>query len=122
VPTVVFCQVAGIGLSRGYVLLLEFRWCRVRLVQCDLLVRGGLMLNAVGAAVESDVVGVDNGGLFNDGPIDVDVSYHIHIHVDDRGVVSENTAIPRAACKTNTHKAAAVVHAAVKADVRSPVA
>jgi hypothetical protein len=102
-------------------LLLECCRRRVLFVRSDQFLGRGLVLNAVGSAVVGDVGGVDDGCLLDNGPIDVDVGDNVDVHADNRGVVGEDAAIPPAARKANSHVAAAVVDAAVEADVRSPV-
>jgi len=103
-------------------LLLEGGGRGVLLVHGHLLLGSGLVLNAVGPAVIRDVGRVDDRGLFDDGPVDVDVGYHGAVYVDNGGVVGKGAAIPCAAGKADSPVAAAVVHAAIIADVRSPVA
>ena len=79
------------------------------------------MLDAVGSTTIGDVAGIHDCRLFDDRCVDVDIGHRGAIHVNNRGVIGECAAIPRAARKADAHVAAAVVHAAVEADVRSPI-
>jgi hypothetical protein len=83
---------------------------------------GRLMVNAARTAAEADVAIVDDGRAIDDGRVDVGVVDHRGVHVHHRRVVSEDTAAPLAAREADAHVAEAVVHAAVVADVRSPIA
>src|ERR1017187_5050904 len=75
-----------------------------------------------GAAVEADVVRVDDGVLFNDGAILVDVGHVDAAKVRHGAVVGEASAPPPAAPEADAAVAESVVHPAIKADVRTPVA
>ena len=74
------------------------------------------------AAVEADVVHVDDGVAFNDGAIHVDVGDVDAAEVGDGAVVGEDSAAPLTAEEADAAVAEAVVDAAVEADVRAPVA
>ena len=80
------------------------------------LMRRRARSQATGPAVEGDVVvHVDYGA----------VVYVRHMHraeVHDRAVVEECSAVPITARESNTGITEAVVHSAVEADMRAPVA
>ena len=75
-----------------------------------------------GAAVEADVVRVDNGVLLNDGAILVDVGHVDAAEVRHGAVVGEDPAAPLAAEEADAAVAESVVNPAIEADVRTPVA
>ena len=79
------------------------------------LVRGGMRLDAA-RAVEGHVVHV-----VDDGPV-VYVGDVNAAHIHGRTVIEIGTAAPVTAFKSNTTIAEAVIHAAVKADMRPPIA
>jgi len=57
----------------------------------------------------------------NHSAIDVGVVNHGGVHVHDRGVIAEDVPGPHAAYEPDSRIAEAVIHAAVKAHLRSPV-
>jgi hypothetical protein len=79
------------------------------------LVRGGMRLDAA-RAVEGRVVHV-----VDDGPV-VYVGDVNAAHIHGRTVIEIRTPAPIAAFESNTTIAEAVIHAAVKADMRAPIA
>ena len=79
-------------------------------------------MNAAWTAAKADVVVIDDGGAVDDGGIDVRVVNHRAIHIHNRRIVMKVVTAPLAARKTNAHVAEAVIHAAIVADVRPPVA
>src|SRR5580704_19053773 len=67
--------------------------------------------------------GAIHGGVVDDHRfVDVGVVDDGGVHVDYRGVICETPATPFAAEKPNAAIAKAIIHAAVEADVRSPIA
>jgi hypothetical protein len=84
--------------------------------------RGGLMLNAVGAAVVSNVVGIGYGVLFHNRTVDVGGVNDVHIYLRNRGVVGEGSTSPLAAEEADSPEAESVVDSSVVADVVAPVA
>jgi hypothetical protein len=92
------------------------------LVAHSSLLGSGVMVNAAGTAAEAHVAGVGNHASLHHRPVDVGVVNDRLIHMNDRSVVGESAAAPFAARKADAAIAEAVVHAAVIADVRPPVA
>lgn len=81
-----------------------------------------LMLHAAGAAAVSHVVVVHHGVGIDDCAVDiggVDVGC---IHIDYGGVIGEYAALPLSAGKADAEEAAAVIYAAIVADLGTPVA
>ena len=106
----------------GPILNLKCRRRRVRLFRGGLFFGGWRVLHPVGSAIVRDVGDVDDRGLLNDGLVHIDVGYRAAVHVDNRGVIGKVPAVPRAAGKADAHVATPVVHAAIIADVWSPIA
>jgi len=65
---------------------------------------------------------VHDSRVMNDRLIDIGVVNYGSVHVHDRGVVSKVTAAPFTADKADSHEPEAVVHAAVVANMQTPVA
>ena len=84
--------------------------------------RGCPVLYAVGSAAIGNVVVVDDRVVHHNRPVNVGSVNDGLIHMHHRGVIGKVAAPPFAAGKTDTLIAAAVVHAAVVAHVRTPVA
>ena len=83
--------------------------------------RRGPRLDA-GAAVEADVIRVDDGVCVDDGAILVDVGHVDAAEVRHGAVVGEDSAAPLAAEEADAAVAESVVNPAIEADVRAPVA
>ena len=108
--------------GRRYLRRLEPGWRHVRLVRGSLLGRVRLVLHSAGTAAEGRVIGVGNRASLNNRPVNegsVDVGL---VHIDHRGVIGEIPAAPLAARKPHAQIPAAVVHPAVVAHGRTPVA
>ena len=92
------------------------------------LSRKGLLLgcrsggDSVGAAIEAGVAVVNDRSVVDDSPIDIRVPNNGRIHGYRRGVVRELAAAPLTAGKAAPKEAESIVHAAVIADFRSPIA
>jgi hypothetical protein len=112
----------AVGSCGFHVLRLDRCGRLVLLMRCDLLLRGGLMLNAARTAVVGHVTVVHDRGVVNDGFVHVGVGDYGAVHVDDRSVIGKRAAPPLTAGETDTHVAEAVVHAAVVAHMRAPIA
>src|SRR5580704_17740889 len=82
---------------------------------------GGVHLNAL-AAIEADVVDVDDGGLLDDGAVLVNVGDMHAAEVRARAVVGEYSATPLAAGEADAAETEAVVHATVEPNMRAPIA
>jgi hypothetical protein len=87
------------------------------LVEGDVLCRGWARHQAAAASVVADPVVIDDCDIVN-----VDVPDDRRIHACDGAVVVEVVVIPIAALIARAKVAVAVIHAAIKAQVRSPVA
>ena len=81
----------------------------------------GMHLNAL-AAVEADVVHVDDGVFRHDGAVLVDIGDVHAAKVRHGAVIGEDSAAPLAAEEADAAVAEAVVNATVESDVRAPVA
>jgi len=79
------------------------------------LVRGRVRLDAAGAVERHMVDVVDDGPVIHVGDVDA-------AHVHDRAVVEVSSTAPVTALESNTAIAEAVIHTAVEADMRTPVA
>jgi hypothetical protein len=91
------------------------------LVSCNPLRWTGGVLNAAGTAVVGYVMGVGNDASLDNRPVNVSGVNNIPIHMDDRGVIGKGAAAPLAAGKADASIAAAIVDAAVVADVAAPI-
>jgi hypothetical protein len=80
------------------------------------------MVNAAGPSAIGNVAIVDDCGVVDDCRVDVGVADDGLIHVHDRGVIGKVVSAPLAAGKTDAHVTKAIIHAAVVADVRAPIA
>jgi len=107
-----------IGACRLHMLSLERGWLRVLRMRISLLRRGRTRTDSSRAAVVADMV--HRGGI--DYGLAVNIVNHCSVHVIHRGVVAEVSVIPISASVARTAVAEAVVHAAVKADFRAPIA
>jgi len=107
---------------RGKVLVLKLIGSGLEMVLARRLHlhRRGMRLNPR-AAVEADMVRVDDRVLRNNGPILVDVRYVHSSEIRHRAVVSENPAAPFAADKADSSVAESIVDPAIEADMRTPV-
>jgi len=91
---------------RGFEMMLMFR---------GKLMRSRTRLDTTGAVERHVVDVVDDGPVIHVGDVDT-------AHVHGRAVVEKGTTAPVTALESNTAIAEAVVHAAVEADMRTPVA
>jgi hypothetical protein len=82
----------------------------------------GGVLNAAGTAVVGYVMGVGNDAPLDNRAVNVGGVDDAPIHMDDRGVIGKGAAAPLAAGKANASVAAAIVDAAVVADMAAPIA
>jgi hypothetical protein len=93
----------------------------VRLVAGDSLARRRVVANAARTAAIAYMTVPGDVAPFHSSVVYVNrVKAHAHVH--DRGVIGEDSAAPLAAGKADAPIAEAVVHAAVVAHVRTPVA
>jgi hypothetical protein len=86
------------------------------------LLGSGGVLNATRPAVVRHVIGVGNDPPLHNSLVNVSGVDDGFIHVHDCGVIGKGAAAPLAACKAYATISKAVVHAAVVADVASPIA
>src|SRR5277367_6164098 len=107
--------------SEMFVLHLIGGWLEMLLVASSQLCFRGTRLDAH-AAVEADVLVVDDGVLRDDGAVLVDVGHMDAAEVRDSVVVGKCSTAPLAADETDAAVAEAVVNSAVEADVRAPIA
>jgi len=77
--------------------------------------------NSIGAAVEAGVGVVDDGRVVDDGGVHVGVANDGGVHVDCGCVVGEDAAAPLAAGEAAAAITEAIVHAAVEANLCSPI-
>jgi hypothetical protein len=85
------------------------------------LTRCRVVMNAARTAAITYVAVPGDVASFHNSPVHVNrVKAHAHMH--DRGVIGKDSAAPLAAGKSDAPIAEAVVHAAVVAHVRTPVA
>jgi hypothetical protein len=103
------------------VLLLRCRRRNVMLIDRCALFGSRLVLNASRSTRVRHVVVIDDGCIVHDRLIDVRV-VESAAHMHDRSVIEEVAAAPFTTGETYTHVTKAVIHAAIIADVRSPVA
>jgi hypothetical protein len=122
VSAIVFGIQGLVGLGRSDVLDLVGGGGYVLIMRSNQFLRSGGMLNAAGASAIGNVVIVDDCGLVDDGGVDVGVADDGLVHVHDRGVIGKFVSAPFAAGKADAHVAEAIIHAAVVADVGTPVA
>jgi hypothetical protein len=122
VSAIVFDIQGLVRLGGSHVLDLVGGGSYVLIVCGDQFLRRRGMLNATGASTIGNVVIVDDRVGVDDGSVDVDVGDDGLIHAHDRGVIGKLVSAPLAAGKADAHIAEAVIHAAVVADVGTPVA
>ena len=115
-------KISLVLLGNLHMLLLSRSRLQVRLAGEGLLLRCRSRAYSVWAAVEAGVSVVDDGGVIDDGLIDVDVPDHGGVHVYGCGVIGENAASPLTTGEAAATVAEAVVHSSVVADLGSPVA
>jgi hypothetical protein len=110
-----------VDLGRSNVLCLEAGRSRMLLARGCLLLGSGGVLNATRPAVVGHMIGVGNDAPLHNSPVNVGRVDDGLIHVHDCGVIGKGVAAPLAAGKADASVAAAVVHAAVVADVAAPI-
>jgi hypothetical protein len=82
----------------------------------------GGVIDAAGAAAEGNMAIPGNKASFDSCPVlegRVNIS---GVHVYDRGVIGKDAAAPLASGKADATVSEAIVHAAIVADMRSPIA
>jgi hypothetical protein len=97
------------------VVTLQRRGLEMMLVFCRQLMRSGTCLDAARAIERHVDVVVDDGMVIYVGDVDT-------AHIHDRAVIKVGTAAPVTALESNTAIPEAVIHTAVEADMRAPVA
>jgi len=97
---------------------LGLSWLEVPLVSKCPLLYSRLCPKAIWTTVEAGAVVV----VHNRRVVDVRIVNDRPVHVHDSGVICESATAPFAAVETTTWIAEAIVHAAIKADVRAPIA
>jgi hypothetical protein len=97
------------------VVTLQRRGLEMMLVFCRQLMRSGTCLDAARAIERHVDVVVDDGMVIYVGDVDT-------AHIHDRAVIKVGTAAPVTALESNTAITEAVIHTAVEADMRAPVA
>lgn len=112
----------AIGTRSLEMLLLNIRRSLMALVHRGPFKRGWIMADTTGAAVVRDVVIVNDRRVMDDGLVHIGIVDDRPIHIDDRGVIGKLAAVPLATHETDPHIPESVIHAAVKANVRPPVA
>ena len=115
-------EIRFILLCHLLVLLLGGRRLQMRLGREGLLLRRRPCGDAVRPPIETGVSVVDDGRIVDNRVVDVGVADDRSIHVHRRSVVSELSPAPFAAGEPASAVSEPVVHAAVEADLRSPVA
>src|SRR5215472_12578478 len=118
--TVIFrSQQAAIAARHLLMLRLQGSRRGVTLAFGEALSSGRLRRGAPGAAVVADVV---DRGVIDDRIVHVGVVNHRGVHIGHRGVVRKHSVAPFTAVEADAPVAIAIVNAAIKADVRAPVA
>jgi len=84
--------------------------------------RRRLMPDSVWSARKSDTAIVDDGRIVHDRFIHIRVVNDRPVHAHDRGVISKVAATPFTAGEADAHVSETIVHAAIVANVRSPIA
>src|ERR1700729_1885689 len=95
------------------------RWLYMRFARSQALLRAGRCDRSARAAVEA---GTAHRRVVDYGLVDVGVVNHRRIHVGDCGVIREMSAAPFSARKPHTAVSESIIHAAIEAHVRSPIA
>src|ERR1700739_5005875 len=106
-----------------HVLLLHRGRSHVPLLHRAALFGGSLMVDAAWSAVERDVIIVHDGIALHDRAINVNTvaaPAGADTHMHHGRVIGEDPSAPRAAHKSDAAVSESVVHAAIKANVRSP--
>jgi len=111
------CEESPIGAGR--VLMLRLQGCRrrMRLLGPSPFLGGWLSSDAAVAAIEADIA---HCGVVDDRLV-VDVGDDGRVHLGDGAVLEEGPMVPMAAPVAYTPVTTAVVHAAIEADVGTPV-
>src|SRR5262249_57711527 len=73
--------------------------------------------NTAGPAVKRHAIRV----VHDHRAVHIDVAHHRFVYADDRGVVVKRRTAPFAAVESDAGIAEAIVHAAIEADVRTPI-
>lgn len=120
-PAVVSDIRGAIGTRGLEVLLLNGGGSHVLLMHCGSLFGRRIVADAAGAAAVGNMPVVHDGIVLDHCPVDVGVVDIDIVHVDNGGVVDKVMSTPDAANKTNPHVTEAVVHAAVIANVGTPI-
>jgi len=117
-PTVVLPRKQSSVLACG-LLMLELRpdWSAVRFVGPGLLLRRGARGYSAPSTVERHVRVV----IYDDGPV-IDIGHVRDVHIGHRPVVEEVAAAPFSACEAFAEISEAVINAAIKSNVRAPIA
>ena len=121
-PVIVIEVGSSVSARRLLMLGLEGGCSHVRLVAEGAFLRGHGVVDAARATAVGDVIVVDDGVVHDDRVVDVGVVNDGGVYADNVSVICECAATPNAAGETDSHIAEAVVHTAVVADVRAPVA
>jgi len=119
--TVVLNVRIPVALRRLKMLLLKARWRHVLFPHRRPLFRCGIMPNAARTAAVGNVIVVDDRSLMDNRLVHIGVVDSPLIHAHHCAVVPEIMAVPFTAHKSNAHVAEAIVHAAVIANVATPV-
>jgi hypothetical protein len=101
------CLLCGNGSHVTFILRYQFLLCRTR-------------LNTALSAVIADTRVID-GDIVDDCLVDIHIPDDSRIHVRDSAVVIEVVSAPGAARKSGAKKSETVVHAAIEANVRTPI-
>lgn len=64
---------------------------------------------------------INDGSVINYRAVNIGIMHYRRIYINNRGIIAEMIALPTAAGKAYSKKSAAIVYAAVKANMRPPV-
>jgi len=118
--TIIARKGVAIRMGRKLVLLLERGVLDVMIALSHALLPTGFMMNAARTAAEGHVAIPSDEASLHRAAILVDVTA-AEAYVHDRSVIGKESTAPHATGKANAAVTKAVIHAAVKAHVRTPV-
>jgi hypothetical protein len=108
--------------GRRYLVRLHRGWSCMSFVSGHLLLGSGPVLYPARAAAECRATGVGHGASLNDGTVHKSGVDKGLVHMHHSGVIGKVSAPPLAPGKADSQEAAAVVDAAVVADMVAPIA
>ena len=119
---VVSCVESTVSSRSLEMLLLDVCRSLMPLAHGHPLFTAGIMTDTSRPAVISNVVVVNDRGVVHDRLIHVGVVNNRSIHIHNRGVICEFTAVPFSSHKADSHITESIIHTAIEANVRTPIA